>query len=83
MRTGRIRIIKQGTVSNIPGSQSAPAPKEKLVKDPTAELISHISGWVTEFKRGPEPIRGSHFRLYSKRCRSSLGETTFFPGFVP
>jgi hypothetical protein len=53
MRAGRIRIIKQGTVSNIPGSQSAPAPKEKLVKDPTAELISHISGWVTEFKKRP------------------------------
>jgi hypothetical protein len=53
MGTGRIRIIKQGTVSNTPGSQSSPAPGEKLVKDPKAALISNLAGWVTEFKKRP------------------------------
>jgi hypothetical protein len=53
MQTGRIRIIKQGTASKIPGTQSASVLREKHVKDPMAELICNISGWVTEFKERP------------------------------
>ena len=57
MGTGRIRIIKRGTASNIPESQAAPAPKETPVKDPMAELICSVSGWVAEYKerRRPDP----------------------------
>jgi hypothetical protein len=68
MGTGRIRIIKQGTVSNIPGSQSAPVPAEKLVKDPTAELISNIAGWVTEFKERPRTDPRVKFRALFKEA---------------
>ncbi len=53
MGTGRktqIRIIKQGIAGNIPESQEPPAPREKPVKDPTADLICGVSGWVAEFK---------------------------------
>jgi hypothetical protein len=53
MGIGRIRIIKQGTASNTPESQSALVPREKDVKDPVAELVCNISGWVTEFKGRP------------------------------
>jgi hypothetical protein len=53
MGTGRVRIIKRGIPSNINVSQSAPVPGEKHVKDPMAELICNISGWVTEFKERP------------------------------
>jgi hypothetical protein len=60
MGTGRktkIRIIKQGTASNIPESQAAPVPGEKPMKDPMAELFCNVSGWVAEFKqrRRPDP----------------------------
>ena len=53
MGTGRIRIIKQGTASKTPESQSALVPGEKDVNDPIAELVCNISGWVTEFKERP------------------------------
>jgi hypothetical protein len=66
MGTGRIRIIKQRTVSNIPGSQSEPAQREKLVKDPTAKLISNIAGWVTEFKERPPTDPRITFRALFK-----------------
>ena len=52
-RKSKIRIIKQGTAGNIPNLQSALVPTEKHVKDPMAELICNISGWVTEFKERP------------------------------
>ena len=55
MGRGRIRIIKRGTASNIEVSQSAPMPREKHVKDPMAELICNVSGWVTEFKERSRP----------------------------
>ena len=60
MGTGRktqIRIIKQGTVSNIAESQAAPVSREKPMKDPMAELTCNVSGWVAEFKerRRPDP----------------------------
>ena len=59
MGTGRkthIRIIK-GTASNIPKTQEAPLPREEPMKDPMAELICSVSGWVAEFKerRRPDP----------------------------
>ena len=66
MGTGRIRIIKQGTASNIPGSQSAPVPGEKFVKDPTRKLISKIAGWVTEFKERPRTDPRIAFRALFK-----------------
>jgi hypothetical protein len=50
MRTGRIRIIKQGTASRILESRAATVPGEKPMKDPMAELIRSVSGWVDEFK---------------------------------
>jgi hypothetical protein len=60
MGTGRktqIRIIKQGTASNIPESQATPVTGEKPMKDPMAELFCSVSGWVAEFKqrRRPDP----------------------------
>jgi hypothetical protein len=57
MGIGRVRIIKQGTASNIPKSQAAPVPGEKRMKDPMADLFSSVSGWVAEFKqrRRPDP----------------------------
>jgi len=60
MGTGRktqIRIIKQGIAGNIPESQTAPVSKEGPKKDPMAELIGSVSGWVAEFKgrRRPDP----------------------------
>ena len=59
MGTGRktqIRIIK-GTASNIPETQEAALPGEKPKKDPMAEMICSVSGWVAEFKerRRPDP----------------------------
>lgn len=50
MGTRRIRIIKQGTVTNRPQAQAATVPGEKPAKDPMAELIRSVSGWVAEFK---------------------------------
>jgi len=60
METGRktqIKIIKQETASDTLKSQAAPVPREKPVKDPKAELICSVSGWVAEFKerRRPDP----------------------------
>jgi hypothetical protein len=57
MGTGRVRIIKRGIASNINVSQSAPVPRENHVKDPRAELICSVSGWVAEYKerRRPDP----------------------------
>jgi len=59
MGTGKktqIRVIK-GTASNIPEAQEAPLPREKPKKDPMAEMICSVSGWVAEFKerRRPNP----------------------------
>ena len=68
MGTGQIRIIKQGTVTNIPGLQPAPVPGEKLAKDPTAELISNIAGWVTEFKQRPRTDPRVKFRALFKEA---------------
>jgi hypothetical protein len=68
MGTSKIRIIKQGTVSKIPGSQSAPVQVEKLVKDPTAELISNIGRWVTEFKERPRTDPRMKFRALFKEA---------------
>ena len=55
-RKTKIRIIKQGTASNVPESH-APVPIEKPMKDPMAELFCSVSGWVVEFKqrRRPDP----------------------------
>jgi hypothetical protein len=53
MGTGKkkqIRIIKQGMAGNIPKSEAAPVSRERPKKDPKAELIFSISGWVTKFK---------------------------------
>ena len=60
MGTGRktqIRIVKQGTASNVPESQAALVPGAKPMKDPMAELFCSVSGWVAEFKqrRRPDP----------------------------
>jgi hypothetical protein len=57
MGTGRktqIRIIKQG---NITGSQAKPLSRERPKKDPMAELICGVTGWVAEFeeRRRPDP----------------------------
>jgi hypothetical protein len=68
MGTGRIRVIKQGTVSNIPESHSPRVPGEKLVKDPTAELISNIAGWVTEFRERPRTDPRIKFRALFKEA---------------
>ena len=68
MGKGRIRIIKQGTVSKVPGAQSALVPGEKLVKDPTAELISNIAVWVTEFKERPRTDPRIKFRALFKEA---------------
>ena len=68
MGTGKIRIIKQGTVSNIPGSQPAPVPGKKLAKDTTPELISNIAGWVTEFKQRPRTDPRIKFRALFKEA---------------
>jgi len=59
MGTGRktkIRIIKQGTASNIPELEAVPVPVKKP-KDPMAEWFCSISGWVAEFqqRRRPDP----------------------------
>ena len=60
MRTGRkkqIRIIKQGIAGTIPESQVSPVSRDRPKKDPMAELICSVSGWVAEFKerRRPDP----------------------------
>ena len=56
-RKTQIRIIKQGTASNIPESHVAPVPGETPMKDPMAELFCSVSGWVAEFqqRRRPDP----------------------------
>ena len=46
----QIRIIKQGITGNIPESQAAPVSRKRPKKDPMAELICSVSGWVAEFK---------------------------------
>ena len=68
MGIGKIRIIKQGTVTSVPGSQSAPVPGAKLVKDQTTELISNIAGWVTEFKQRPRIDPRIKFRALFKEA---------------
>jgi hypothetical protein len=68
MGKGKIRIIKQGAVRTVPGSQSAPMPREKLVKDPAAKLISNIAGWVTEFKERPRTDPRIKFRSLFKEA---------------
>ncbi len=60
MGTGKktqIRIIKQGIAGNIPESQASPVSRERPKKDPMAELICSVSGWMAEFKerRRPDP----------------------------
>jgi hypothetical protein len=70
MGTGRkrqIRIIKRGTASNIPASQAAPDPEAKPVKDPMAELICSISGWVAEFRERRRPDPKIAFQALFKR----------------
>ena len=60
MKTGsktQIRIIKRNA-SIIPESEAAPPlPRANPNKDPMAELICSVSGWVAEFKerRRPDP----------------------------
>jgi hypothetical protein len=56
-RQTQIRIVKKGSASEIPGPQAEPVPTENRAKDPTAEVIRSISGWVAEFKerRRPDP----------------------------
>jgi len=56
-RKTQIRIIKQGTAGSIPESQVAPVSRKRPKKDPMAELICSVSGWVAEFRerRRPDP----------------------------
>jgi hypothetical protein len=65
-RKTQIRIIKQGTASNIPESQAAPVPREKRMKDPMADLFFSVSGWVAEFKQRPRPDPRVTFRALFK-----------------
>lgn len=62
MASAKVRVIKQGIMSKIPGSQPASVPGKMPVKDPTAELISNIAGWVTEFKQRPRTDPRIKFR---------------------
>jgi hypothetical protein len=57
IRKTQIRIIKKGIAGNIPATQVAPVTRERPKKDPMAELICSVSGWVAEFKekRRPDP----------------------------
>ena len=60
MGTGKktqIRIVKQGIAGTIAEAQAAAVSGERQKKDPRAELICSISGWIAEFKerRRPDP----------------------------
>jgi hypothetical protein len=65
-RKTQIRIIKQGTASNIPESPAAPVPGEKRTKDPMADLFSSVSGWVAESKQRRRPDPRVTFRALFK-----------------
>jgi hypothetical protein len=54
-RKAQIRIIKQRIAGNIPESQAAPVSRERPNKDPMAELICNVSGWVSEFNERLRP----------------------------
>jgi hypothetical protein len=83
MGTGRVRIIKRGTASNINLPQSAPVPREKHEKDPMAELICNISGWVAEFKERRRPDPRITFQALFKEVWTSVSEKTLSQGTGP
>jgi len=62
-RTKRqVRIIKRGTASGVPVTQSAIRQREERATDPMDVLIRGVSQWVTEFKAKGRPNPKSKFQ---------------------